>query len=212
MAKRKTKKEISLKELSPEIRVAIISGVVVIISAILASPLLIEWIRKAPATPMPVINSVIVSVYNAHCLPQDFYVDGNLMATISSASQVDIEVNAGEHGIQACEPSTGSCGNAYYAIWTQQALWTIQSDASCNPPVSVVTITIINTNCLDYDLYLDENYISTIYAGETQYFSIESGTHFAKGCISGTDVCSASNQQEWIQDTSWTIERESTCP
>ncbi len=207
MARRKSK-----KELSPEIRVAIITGAVAIFTALLASPVLIEWMRRGPSTPAPVLSPVVVSIYNAHCMLQDFYVDGNLMATVPSGTQVDIEVNAGEHGVQACEASAANCGNAYYTIWTQNALWTIQSDPVCNPPLTAITVTIVNANCADYDLYLDDYYVSTIYAGETQYLPIEPGTHLAKGCVSGTDVCSASTQQEWIQDTSWTIEREASCP
>lgn len=207
MAKRKTN-----KELSPEIRIAIITGAVAIFTALLASPVVIEWMHKDPPTPAPVLNPVLLSVYNAHCLTQDFYVDGNLMATVPSGTQVDIEVNAGEHGIQSCEPSTGTCGNTYYSIWTQNALWTIQSDPACNPPVTAITVTIVNANCADYDLYLDEYYVSTIYAGETQYFPVEPGAHLVRGCLAGTELCIPPTQQEWTQDTSWTIARETSCP
>jgi hypothetical protein len=197
--------------LSPEMRTALITGAVAILTAILASPVIIELLRREPPAPTPAISPVLLSVYNAHCLSQDFYVDGNLMTTVPSGAQVDIEANAGEHGVQACEAGTANCGNAYYAIWTQNAVWTIQSDAVCNPPVTAVTVTIVNANCADYDLYLDENYISTIYAGETQYFSIEPGWHTAKGCVAGTVLCSASTQ-EWASDAGWTIERDASCP
>ena len=206
MARRKSK-----KELSPEMRTAIITGAVAIVTALLASPVLIEWMNREPPTPTPILNPVLLSVYNSHCLMQDFYVDGSLRATISPGTQMDIEVSAGEHGVQACEAGTGNCGNSYYTIWTQNASWMIQSDPLCSPPVTAITVTIVNANCADYDLYLDEYYVSTIYAAETQYLPIDPGSHSAKGCLSGTELCS-STQQEWTQDTSWTIAREATCP
>ena len=182
------------------------------VAALLASPVLVELIRKEP-TPPPGLSVVTLSIYNEHCLDQDFYVDDLLVATVKSGAQVDIQVNSGEHYHYACESGTLNCGGIYYAIWTQNALWTIPSIPACNPSApAAINITVVNENCQNYDLYLDDYYYSTIYEGETQLFSFEPGAHIVKGCISGTEICSASTQQEWIQDSYWTISREATCP
>lgn len=206
MAKSKKK-----SKLSPEIRTAIITAVVAVMTALLASPVLIELIRREP-TPAPSLNAVTLSIYNEHCLDQDLYVDNLLVATIKPGAQADIQVNAGEHTYYACETGTVNCGGVYYAIWTQNAVTNIPNNPVCASAVVPITITVVNENCQSYDLYLDDYYYSTIYEGETQYFSVEPGAHTAKGCISGTELCSASAQQEWILDSAWTISREATCP
>jgi len=207
MAKQKKK-----TKLSPEMRTVLITAGVALFTALLASPVIVELIRKEP-TPTPDLGAVSLSIYNEHCLDQDFYVDDLLVATVKSGVQMDIQVNSGEHHHYACEAGTLNCGSIYYAIWTQDAIWSIPSTPACNPSApAAITITVVNENCQNYDLYLDDYYYSTIYEGETQYFSVEPGAHIAKGCISATEICSASTQQEWIQDASWTISREATCP
>lgn len=207
MAKQKKK-----TKLSPEMRTALITAGVAIITAMLASPVFVEMIRREPP-PTPSLNAVTLSIFNEHCLEQDFYVDDLLVATVKPGAQVDIQVNSGEHYYYACEFGTSNCGSSYYAIWTQSATLSIPSSPACSPPAPVpVSITLVNENCQNYDLYLDGAYYSTIYEGETQYVSLEPGTHVAQGCISGTEICSASTQQDWFQDSFWTISRETTCP
>jgi len=207
MAKQKKK-----TKLSPEMRTVLITAGVAVFTALLASPVIVELIRKEPTT-TPALGAVTLSIYNEHCLDQDFYVDDLLVATVKSGVQMDIQVNSGEHYHYACETGTLNCGSIYYAIWTQDAVRSIPSTPACNPSApAAINITVINENCQNYDLYLDDYYYSTIYEDETQYFSVEPGAHIAKGCISGTEVCSAWTQQEWIQDASWTISREATCP
>ncbi|MCI0609738.1 MAG: hypothetical protein L0Z71_11835 [Anaerolineae bacterium] len=206
MAKSKNK-----SNLSPEMRTALITAAVAVATALLASPVIVELIRREP-TPPP-ISAVALSIYNEHCLDQDFYVDDLLVATVKSGVQMDIQVNSGEHHHYACESGTVNCGSIYYSIWTQNAVLSIPSSPACIPPAPApITITVTNENCQNYDLYLDDYYYSTIYEGETQSFSVEPGAHIAKGCILGTEICSASTQQEWIQDAAWTISREATCP
>lgn len=207
MAKQKKK-----TKLSPEMRTALITAGVAIVTALLASPVLVEMIRRDP-TPTPSLNTVALSIFNEHCLDQDFYMDDLLVATVRSGTQVDIQVNSGEHYYYACEFGTSNCASSYYAIWTQNAILGIPSSPACSPPAPVpVTITLVNENCQNYDLYLDGVYYSTIYEGETQYVSLEPGAHMAQGCISETEICGASTQQEWFQDSTYTIYRESTCP
>jgi hypothetical protein len=80
-------------------------------------------------------------------------------------------------------------------------------------PLSQVTITIINNNCIAQDYYVDgTRVLSAIPSGAIQTFQVFPGQHAAYACEPRTNNCASPEQIDWTTRRTNAIGRSSSCP
>lgn len=72
--------------------------------------------NRSAATSVRDFSSLTID--NENCWPQDFYVDGAVVATIPAKASRVIQVRSGRHVTRACTSKSSDCGNETPVTWT----------------------------------------------------------------------------------------------
>jgi hypothetical protein len=150
-----------------------------------------------------------IELTNEGCTPQDYYVDGRLVApAIAPNSTVSFEILAGSHEAYVCAAGTNTCGDTFTFSWMTSTSHKITQGTSCP-----ITVSLTNHHCGAMDFYVDESLTAAaLPANSTMDFEITPGAHETYVCLPGTNTCGPKLSVNWLVSTTHSINRGSQCP